>query len=889
MRRHLPRAILTLTLILGLPGTGKTVECKHPGLNAQGQTDTITAPCDEEALGGVTFGVPSPPVAYSTLQATYDLDVILIERTPRYPAYCVQWQNCPGQPWCVQSIPDQPTGPSCDPITPIGACEALVNGKRWPTALQENVTYIGHIKNHGGINSGVFLYEWLEDGQVVAGPTIVSGIGVGAGATIQLPPFSRTFPAVPKEITLRVTTGGDLFETNNELSINTHAMAIKYFVHQSIYDDFNTRQAAYSNTFGFEHWVQKHVEKLNGMLAKAIYPIVSPNGVLDRVRVDVFEVYTGSPNDVEGPENDDHHFCMDGKWNTQQSATWVDDVINQTPHTSLIHELGHFGGLNLTDLYTHNLTNRPSDNFGVQVTRADTTPLVVVDVDENLGCPLPPPRSREPLCPIVWSHIMIQGQEEGLMGGGNTYPGNKDRQVSMHSAGALNADAFERRGHWRQNYFGVHLWDTPTTNYLRVLDDSGAPAVHAQVRLFQKRTQVESFQHANDGEFIDNVAEIEGVTNAFGVLALPNRTVGANISIPTGHTLKANPFGAIHFPGPNGTFLVQISTETDEWYRWLRVHDLNLAYWLGNSDTAVHTIGPCHLAPAPDPTCDISTSGSTCCDIATDGSDCDGVAALCDNCSNPSHPNAYNPDQRDTDANGVGDACSTCVGDCNVNGAVAANEITQSLKVLRGIDPLTTCILADGDANGAVMASEFMKTISNVFGCPHAPGGGGGGATTSGASSTVDIVLADGLDLEGTVGSMVDVPISISGGGGTVSAAQVDILFYTGLSMANPAADCALAASLASTHTLSANITTEPGDLATTNRLRIAVMDHSAPFSTVADGTIATCRFKIEGPELFGHALLQVERQECADAGTNVLPSQALGTAVYVCPGCVCN
>ena len=530
---------IVLLVLVSVSNTLAVVDCIHPGVTSAGTEGLVTVPCSEESFGATTSGVPSPAVTYAELQATYDLDVILIERTPRYPSYCIDWQGCPGQAWCQDGIGALPVGPSCDPMIPIGACEPLIDGKRWPTANVEDVTYVGHIKNHGGIPSSSFEYTWLEDGQVVLGPVTVPN-GVAPGAILVLPDFVRTFPAAPKDITLKVTftTGApDLFNGpsgNNELSINTHALAFKYFVHQSIYDDFNQRQAAYTNTFGFEHWAQKHVEKMNQMIAASIFPINSSSpddssipltGVQTRLRIDVFEVYTGPASSVRGRVNDEHFYCTDGAWNTVAHPTWVDNVINETPHWPLIHELGHFGGVRLTDLYEQNMANI-SPNNGLEVTRADN-PLVVLQTDSSAQCPQPLPRSREPLCPIVWD--WFHTDQGDVHGGGYTYPGLRQDRYSMHAAAALARRSGKRGGHFGTNYYGAQHWDTPSENYLRVLDDDGNPVAGAQVKLFQKRGPVSS--PLGPGSFIDNIAEISGTTNVFGVMELPKTAMSALASL----------------------------------------------------------------------------------------------------------------------------------------------------------------------------------------------------------------------------------------------------------------------------------------------------------------------------------------------------------------------
>ncbi|TWT41908.1 hypothetical protein RAS1_30320 [Phycisphaerae bacterium RAS1] len=88
-----------------------------------------------------------------------------------------------------------------------------------------------------------------------------------------------------------------------------------------------------------------------------------------------------------------------------------------------------------------------------------------------------------------------------------------------------------------------------------------------------------------------------------------------------------------------------------------------------------------------------------CCDPDSPDLDNDGVADTCDNC-----PTVYNPGQLDTDGDGVGDVCEFALGDMNCDGAVNVLDINPFVLAL--IDPVAYaaqfpgCNILNGDTNG---------------------------------------------------------------------------------------------------------------------------------------------------------------------------------------------
>jgi hypothetical protein len=108
--------------------------------------------------------------------------------------------------------------------------------------------------------------------------------------------------------------------------------------------------------------------------------------------------------------------------------------------------------------------------------------------------------------------------------------------------------------------------------------------------------------------------------------------------------------------------------------------------------------------------------------------DSDSLMAGCDNC-----PTTYNPDQTDSDLDGVGDACSSCCGvytggytgnaDCSTDGKVTLNDITQLIDRVYITHTELCCDEngnADGSEDGKMTLNDITQLIDNVY-LTHAP------------------------------------------------------------------------------------------------------------------------------------------------------------------------
>ncbi len=474
-----------------------------------------------------------------------DLDVTYIERTPRYNRYCVQYDyysSDVGRYGLPKLCPD------------------TENQKRWPDAGEE-VTYKAHILNKGPdtFNSG-FKYQWIVDEHVVSKGEFTKNIGLGKEIVLE---FKTKWPQSRQKIQFRIDPNiADRFDANNSLDITSHDLTLSYWVERAYYDLFN-KTANIMGTYSFEDWIQSHFSIWNNRLLSANkYPGV-PQGAIDRVRLDKL-VISDQLDDVACPPNprsqDPDLFFIDGRWQTtdgtcdnagitEKAQNYVNEFASHIDW-GLVHEMTHQIGI--IDLYRLGIPPDPV-NFGIHVT--DINGQIIPVDNMPTGAQLFP--------------------NGGLMGGGDTTPYNDGTYLESHTLGGLNAHAGKRRG-----YYGEYLYDTPNKTILKIVDTNGSPIANADVALYQKNS---------NGEEIDNSPEQKGKTDNSGLVDLTNRPVRGT-STQTGHTLKDNPFGQINEVGTNGTMLLKVTVADKEGYGWLFILDLNLAYWMGNKDTATVTV-----------------------------------------------------------------------------------------------------------------------------------------------------------------------------------------------------------------------------------------------------------------------------------------------------------
>jgi len=222
----------------------------------------------------------------------------------------------------------------------------------------------------------------------------------------------------------------------------------------------------------------------------------------------------------------------------------------------------------------------------------------------------------------------------------------------------------------------------------------------------------------------------------------------------------------------------------------------------------------------------------------------------------------------------INDLCE-CGGDCNLDGYVLVNEVNRAVQILGGA-PLSQCPAADTDGKGGVMANEVMLAVINLAeGCVQE------GQPLIFAHDRGGMVTFTVGSVSGSPGQDANVTIGMSGGGGDLAAAQLDLLFDpTVLDVGDPRSACTKDPRLSQ----DVLVVTTPDDPAPDGkrRLRLFVGDVTAPITPFADGAIATCTFHINSGAAAVPATLAADRLNASDARGNVFGSQAVSGGVSI-------
>jgi TolB protein len=423
------------------------------------------------------------------------------------------------------------------------------NEKRWP-APNEVVTFTAHIINKGTIASGNFAFKWFIDGsEVYSGTHSSLAPGEEGMETYQWAwAHSLDGERLLGSHTVRFTVDPanaipETYESNNSLEDRTDALSLVLAVSPEVYAALET-PVDIQWPFSAEDWLQKQIAAMNAAFARSIYPS-TPNGIIERVRLDKIIVTATNPPADLSVDGGFYQTTYDPRGGYYDPDT---DVSG-----GLLHELSH--QLGVIDLY----------NLGFDL----GTPRVV---DQN-GQPV----QMETSLPAT-----------GLM----LNPGIQPPIYEEHSALALNINKGYRRG-----YYGEYLYDVPSQSYLRILDNQGLPASGVTVKLYQSGPGYGLYP-----TIIDNTPEITGMTNAEGIVLLPNRPVGTPVTTRTGHTLRDNPFGVIDVVGEKDEFILELTRGTHQEYGWLEITRFNLAAWQGGSSSTTFEIAshvPTNNAPSP--------------------------------------------------------------------------------------------------------------------------------------------------------------------------------------------------------------------------------------------------------------------------------------------------
>lgn len=445
-----------------------------------------------------------------------------------------------------------------------GSPQPEVDG--WPLPGQV-VTWEAMVKNWADSNLYQIPYRWVMDGTVVDSGTVDIPASTEVGVDY---PWMWTFER--HELRFDIDTRNLIAEEeegNNSLTIYTDAISVGFYVEQSVYDYFHQYQKELEvGSNCWEDWAQRQVRIWNQMFANAIYPD-SPQGVLDRIRIDAITVVPDGALPLAGglPTNNPNlnDRTVDLQWGFPASLLNSGFYSNHTSISmdnpfyyegSLLHELGH--ARYLIDIYGFNVHD---DGTGNTVAIEENGQLIV----------------GTPLMPMVSGDAVYYSPIQGLMNGQYTF-------IDDYSTVALNRIAGHRATYGNYNApgnIGVFLQDLPDQNALQLLDMNGNPLPFAGVQIYRAGPQPGVWY----GKFYDSTPDLQFNADSNGVVLLGRCPFSEDGIIK--HT----------YGFANGVLIVRVAYQGLIGYAFLEVTQFNMEYWRGNNQLGNYQLNVPLLPP----------------------------------------------------------------------------------------------------------------------------------------------------------------------------------------------------------------------------------------------------------------------------------------------------
>ena len=415
----------------------------------------------------------------------------------------------------------------------------------WPAA-GATVTWRAHVKNWSDAPETV-TYVWRVDGREVARGTAT--LAANAYSTIDL---VRPWSFTREKLSISID--------EKSLEVFTDALAVGFWVEQSVYDFFREHQPQLGiGSTSFEDFAQRLLATYNDMAAIAVYDL-TPNGVHDRWRLQKLVITPDRslplvpPADPQlgnepapaaaQPYSSDR--TIDLQWGFPQSILGgyrdYDTVSINNPFYIpfvLLHELGH--ARYLTDIYAFDVRNAPPGNT------------------INIAGYAPP------------KGTVYSSPEVGLMNRAHTF-------IDRYSAIALNFIAGHRAIMGSYNdpeNIGSFLNDLPAENRLTIVDPAGQPIANADVEIYQSK--------------LDR-ADAWYPTHYEGEPDLRLRTDDAGQVLVGRNPFATNNPIFSYYRRNNTVAIVRVVKDGVAKVGFLESRIFNLAYWAGHTEFADHDL-----------------------------------------------------------------------------------------------------------------------------------------------------------------------------------------------------------------------------------------------------------------------------------------------------------
>jgi hypothetical protein len=497
------------------------------------------------------------------------------------------------------------------------------------------VTFQGRVVNRGDEATGTFAYTWRIDATEVQSGTHPS-LTLGEVVTLTL---EWIWQDGPHTVALELDPADEipeLSEQNNIVEDRTNALAVGFWVEQSVYDWFITHQYELGiGSVSWDDWAQRQLRYWNQMFIDAVHPL-TPDGIVERVRLDQVTIIPDGtwPDCSNRPNVEDKTVDLVWGFVAEQVGVssghtcgefnfYVNHPEFQVFEPPLLHEMSH--ARYLVDLYglnvyvnaarlvsgvDENVTTLEVDrdiesdgNFPIPAYLAVEEEMIICQTksgntfgDCARGAEGTTPRSHAINALVNLATVRLQDGQGNLIQGSaampvigwddhlyyNRYPDDLmsgGLEYGQHSAYAWNRIAGQRPICGNYNApcnIGEYLNDIPQQNFIELRRENGEPLVGARVAIHNAKPFPVWY-----GKVFLRTPDMVSFTNTTGRVALG--------STPFGTT----PYGdrIVHTWGySNADLLLAISAGGGTFYHFFEVTEVNEAYWAGNVLSATYVI-----------------------------------------------------------------------------------------------------------------------------------------------------------------------------------------------------------------------------------------------------------------------------------------------------------